>query len=208
MQNSFFLLLKNSSMVSYCKKCLLPSSKPYIKFDNHGVCLACNFHLKKSKNNKYKSINWEKRKKEFSKLIKEIKKKRSPLFDVCVPVSGGKDSITQVSYLLNKNLRILCVNIDYGIKTKIGIQNLNCIPAMGASLITYRPNLVMQKKIIRKSFENFGDPDLMSHCLLHALPIRIAINMNIPMVLLGENAAYEYSGENTYDEKKNESKMV
>ncbi len=202
MQNSFFLLLKNSSMVSYCKKCLLPSSKPYIKFDNHGVCLACNFHLKKSKNNKYKSINWEKRKKEFSKLIKEIKKKRSPLFDVCVPVSGGKDSITQVSYLLNKNLRILCVNIDYGIKTKIGIQNLNCIPAMGASLITYRPNLVMQKKIIRKSFENFGDPDLMSHCLLHALPIRIAINMNIPMVLLGENAAYEYSGENTYDEKK------
>ena len=30
----------------------------------------------------------------------------------------------------------------------------------------------------------------------------IAINLNIPMVFLGENAAYEYSGENNLDEKR------
>lgn len=189
-------------MISYCKKCLLPSTKPYIKFDNNGVCSACNFHEKKRKNKKIKSINWNLRKREFLRLIKEIKKKKSPLFDVCVPVSGGKDSITQVSYLLNKGLRILCVNIDYGIKTEIGLKNLNLIPTMGASLITYRPNLLIQKKIIKKSFIDFGDPDLMSHCLLHALPIRVAINLKIPMVLLGENAAYEYSGETSIAEKK------
>ena len=39
-------------------------------------------------------------------------------------VSGGKDSITQVSYLL-KNLRILAINIDYGVKTEIGHQNFS-----------------------------------------------------------------------------------
>ena len=189
-------------MISFCKKCLLPSTKPYIKFDSFGVCSACNFHHTKKNNKNKKSINWEKRKQEFSALIKIAKNKNAPLFDVCVPVSGGKDSITQVSYVLNKGLRILCVNIDYGIKTKIGRENLDCIPKMGASLITYRPNLVLQKKIIKKSFEDFGDPDLMSHCLLHALPIRIAINLKIPMVLLGENAAYEYSGAIKFDEKK------
>jgi len=188
-------------MLYYCKECLLPNTKPYIKF-SLGTCLACSFHKKKNRLKKKNSINWNKRKKEFVKLIADIKKKNSPIFDVCVPVSGGKDSITQVSYLLNKGLRILCVNIDYGIKTKIGEENLKCIPKMGASLITYTPNLKVQKKIIRKSFEDFGDPDLMSHCLLHALPIRIAINLNIPMVFLGENAAYEYSGENNVDEKK------
>tara|TARA_B100000900_G_scaffold413165_1_gene436581 strand:+ start:8597 stop:9718 length:1122 start_codon:yes stop_codon:yes gene_type:complete len=188
-------------MIFYCKKCLLPSSKPYIKFDKNGVCSACNFHFKKNENSKIKNTNWKKRGSEFLQLIKEIKKKNAPLFDVCVPVSGGKDSIAQVSNLLNKDLRILCVNIDYGIKTEIGKENLRCIPLMGASLITYRPNLIIQKKIIKKSFEDFGDPDLMSHCLLHALPIRIAINMKIPMVLLGENAAYEYSGETNYNEK-------
>ena len=47
----------------------------------------------------------------------------------------------------------------------------------------------MHKKI---SFLKFGDPDLMSHCMLHALPIRIAIQLKIPMILLGENAALEY----------------
>ena len=188
-------------MISFCKECLLPNTKPYIKF-SLGICSACFFHRKKNNFRKNKAINWKKRKKEFLELIKDIKKKNSPLFDVCVPVSGGKDSITQVSYLLNKGLRILCVNIDSGIKTKIGEENLKCIPKMGASLVTYRPNLKIQKTIIKKSFEDFGDPDLMSHCLLHALPIRIAINLNIPMVFLGENAAYEYSGENNLDEKR------
>lgn len=188
-------------MIKQCKKCLLPSTKPYIKFNKFGVCAACLFHEKKNdKTNR--GINWKKRKKEFLHLIKRIKSFNAPLYDVCVPVSGGKDSITQVSHLLNKNLRILCVNIDYGIKTKIGKENLDCIPKMGASLITYRPNLILQKKIIKISFQDFGDPDLMSHCLLHALPIRIALNLKIPMVLLGENAAYEYSGTSSFDEKK------
>ena len=47
-----------------------------------------------------------------------------------VPVSGGKDSISQVHRLLNKGLRILAVNIDYGIKTEIGKYNLDRIPLM------------------------------------------------------------------------------
>ena len=41
----------------------------------------------------------------------------------------------------------------------------------------------------------------MSHCLLHAMPIRIAIQLKIPMVLLGENSAYEYSGSSSYNDK-------
>ena len=41
----------------------------------------------------------------------------------------------------------------------------------------------------------------MSHCLLHALPIKTALKFKIPMVFLGENSAYEYSGDSNYDEK-------
>ena len=37
--------------------------------------------------------------------------------------------------------------------------------------------------------------------MLHALPIRIAISLKIPLVLLGENAAYEYSGSKKFNEK-------
>ena len=38
--------------------------------------------------------------------------------------------------------------------------------------------------------------------MLHALPIRIAIELKIPMILLGENAALEYSGSTSINEKK------
>ncbi len=186
--------------LTYCNICVLPSTKPHIKFDKNGTCTACLFHMKKNSNIKNK-INWKKRKSEFDKLIKKIKALKAPLYDVCVPVSGGKDSITQVSHLLNRGLRILSVNIDYGIKTKIGEDNLRIIPKLGSNLITYRPDLKLQKKIIKISFEKYGDPDLMSHCLLHAMPIRIAIQLKIPMVLLGENSAYEYSGSSNYNDK-------
>jgi|TARA_B100001964_G_scaffold55490_1_gene62777 N-acetyl sugar amidotransferase len=184
----------------YCKKCLLPSTKPYIKFDKYGVCEACLFHENK-KNITKKGINWKKKEKDFNEIIKRTKLKKAKLFDVCVPVSGGKDSIAQVSHLLNRGLRILCVNVDYGIKTKIGHNNLECISKMGANLIIYRSNLIFHKKIIKISFQDFGDPDLMSHCLLYSIPIRIAINLKIPLVLLGENSAYEYSGDDSFDEK-------
>ena len=101
---------------------------------------------------------------------------------------GGKDSITQVNYLLNKGLRILCVNVDYGIKTEIGVKNLDLVTKMGAHLNIYRPSKILQRKIIKISFKDYGDPDLLSHCLVHGYPIRLAIQLNIPMVLLGENS--------------------
>ena len=187
-------------MIKYCKTCLLPNTKPNIKFEKSNICSACKFHSEK-KNDLNKGINWKKRSVEFEQLLKKIKKKNAPLYDVCVPVSGGKDSITQVHHLLNRGLRILAINIDYGIKTEVGVHNLNLISKMGAHLKIFTPNLKLQKKIIKISFEKYGDPDLMSHCLLHSYPIRLANILKIPLVLHGENSAYEYSGDKSYNEK-------
>ncbi len=33
-------------MIKYCKKCLMPSSRPRINFNNQGVCNACNYKKK------------------------------------------------------------------------------------------------------------------------------------------------------------------
>ena len=71
--------------------------KPYINFNSEGICNACVSVLKKI----WKSgINWSQRKKEFDELIEWTKKQKAPLYDAMVPVSGGKDSITQVHRLL------------------------------------------------------------------------------------------------------------
>ena len=175
----------------------MPDSKPNIKFKD-GICSSCNFHF----NYKKKKIDWSFREKKFHNLINRIKKKSQSEFDVLVPVSGGKDSIAQVHYMIKSGLRVLALNVDYGFKTEIGKYNLNLISEMGAHLFTFRPNLKLHIKVLKISFEKYGDPDLMSHCLLHALPIKTALKFKIPMVFLGENSAYEYSGDSNYDEKK------
>ena len=54
-------------MVKFCKRCVMPSSRPRIVFNDNGVCNACINGDEKNK------INWSKRKEEFSSLISKIK---------------------------------------------------------------------------------------------------------------------------------------
>jgi len=170
----------------------MPDSKPYSRFID-GVCSACIDHEKK--NAAKEGIDWKKQEKKFVKLVNEAKQKNAPYFDVLVPVSGGKDSIFQVHTALKYGLKTLAVNVDYGIKTEVGRKNLSIIPKMGASLITYTPEYKVHKKLIIIGFEDYGDPDLMSHGLLYAFPLWTAIQFDIPLVLEGENPAFEYGGD-------------
>ena len=179
--------------MKYCSRCLLPDTKPYISFDAEQVCNACRAHEQKQA--VLDGIDWEARARRFDALVEEAKAEQAPFFDVLVPVSGGKDSISQVAAVLGRGLRILAVNVDYGIKTDIGRHNLSLIPAMGATLITYRPQDPLHKRLIRIGLEDFGDPDLLSHALLHALPLHVAVQFDVPLVLLGENSAFEYGGD-------------
>lgn len=172
---------------------MLPSTKPYITFDAEGVCGAC--RVNELKNHLDSGIDWVARANEFDALIERVRMRKAPIYDALVPVSGGKDSISQVHRLLERGLRILAVNVDYGIKTEIGHRNLACIPRMGVGLMIYTPNQVLHRQLVRLGFEDFGDPDLLSHTMLHAFPLRVAARFEIPLVLLGENSAFEYSGE-------------
>ena len=73
--------------IKICKKCLTPNSRPRIVFDENGICNAC-----LNSENK-KKINWKDRKKQFEKLISDIKKsKKKSKYHCVVPWSGGKDS--------------------------------------------------------------------------------------------------------------------
>lgn len=179
--------------MKYCSKCLMPDTKPYLEFDESGVCSACRAHEKKQ--DAANGVDWRQREAEFDDLIAWTRKQKATVYDAAVPVSGGKDSITQVHRLLKYNLKILAINIDYGIKTDIGVYNLNLIPQMGANLMIFRPEQSLHVKLIRLGLEEFGDPDLLSHTLLHAYPLRVAASLGIPLFLHGENSAFEYGGE-------------
>ena len=49
-------------MIKYCKKCVMPNSRPGIVFGSNGVCSACQTYEKR------KTIDWDKRYKELEAL--------------------------------------------------------------------------------------------------------------------------------------------
>ncbi len=185
-------------MMRYCSRCLMPDTKPGLTFDAESVCSACRAVDRREA--EQGGIDWERRKRDFEVVVREAKARRAPFFDALVPVSGGKDSMTQVHRLLEFDLRILAVNVDYGIKTDVGRRNLERIPEMGANLMIYRPDLLLHKRLIRLGFEEYGDPDLLSHTMLHALPLRVALAHKVPLVVLGENSACEYCGQAEFED--------
>ena len=74
-------------MINFCKKCIMPDSRPRIVFNEQGICNACTNSEEK------KLIDWEDRKKEFLNLIKNLKNNpTNQYYDCVVPWSGGKDS--------------------------------------------------------------------------------------------------------------------
>lgn len=172
----------------YCTKCLLPDTKPYLRFDNDGVCSAC--HAFARENNHEDGIDWNERAQQLNELVEQIKAKKAPNYDVLVPVSGGKDSLAQVARMRSFGLRVLAVSVECGIKTENGRYNLDLVPNMGASLITFKPEQELHKSLIKIGLENYGDPDFMSHAMLVAAPLHIAIAMKIPLVFLGESMDY------------------
>lgn len=184
--------------MKYCTRCFLPDTKPYLRFDEQGVCSAC--HAFDKENNTENGIDWDDRKRQLDNLVADIKAKKAPYYDVLVPVSGGKDSLTQVVRMREYGLRVLAVSVECGIKTENGRYNLDLVPNMGATLITYKPEQSLHKKLIRIGFENYGDPDFMSHALLMAAPLHIAQSMQIPLLFLGESM--DYAGECDTDNGK------
>ena len=176
----------------YCKKCILPSSRPKINFNKLQICDACG-----SSGEKKNIINWEIRKVKFYELVKETKAKKC-FYDCIIPVSGGKDSTWQVITALEYGLNPLCVTWKTPARNSLGFSNLQNLIHLGVNHIDFSINPKVEKQFTFKAFERFGIPLIPMHMALHAIPLQIAVNFKIPLILWGENSAYEYGGKEKY----------
>ena len=91
-------------LVQYCKKCLMPTSRPRVQFDENGVCNACNFVEVKNK------INWSKRENQLKEILNEIRSNDGS-YDCIVPWSGGKDS-SYVAYQLKFKYKFISLSFN------------------------------------------------------------------------------------------------
>ena len=170
-----------------CKKCLTPNTRPRVTFID-GICNACINWKDKEK------ISWNKRIKAL-KIICDKYRSKDGSFDVIVPGGGGKDSSYVAWMLKNKfNMNPLCVCVQPPLDTEIGKKNLDNFVNAGFNLLEIKPNRVITKIIAKNAFIKFGNPQLDWLFAIHASPIRIAIEFNIPFIMWGEEAESEYGG--------------
>jgi N-acetyl sugar amidotransferase len=184
--------------MKYCKKCVMPDTRPGIKFNQKGVCSACQSYERR------KEIDWDKRYKELETLCAKYRGMNGSSYDCAIAVSGGKDSHYQV-YLMKEVFKmnpILFSVEDNFEMTEAGKYNIkNISEEFGCNIISLKPDLKAQKKIMRYTFEKYGKPTWFIDRLIYTFPIHMAIKFDTPLLVYGENVSYEYGGsdyEDTY----------
>lgn len=183
-----------------CTRCVMPSTKPNLNFDENGVCDAC--QSQELKNNE---IDWESREKEFIELVSKYKSNSA--YDCVIGVSGGKDSTYQVIKILELGLNPLCICFEPTIPTKIGRKNLKNLNNLGVDLIHIKRNPKVYKKLACEAFKRTGDNEWQNHLGIFTTVPKMAVNFNIPLIIWGESPQLEYGGpassktKNTLDRK-------
>lgn len=125
----------------------------------------------------------------------ERAKNTSTGYDCLVPVSGGKDSIWQIIKCLEYGLKPLAVTWKTPARTLIGQHNLDCLVRLGVDHIDYQISLEVEKKFILLALERYGTTGIPMHMALFNIPLSIAVRFEIPLVIWGENSAFEYGGD-------------
>jgi len=179
-------------MIKWCRLCVLPDTRPNLNFDKSGICSACLNHNKKSK------INWNNRKTTLDKILITIKKKKGP-YDCLIPVSGGKDSTWQTIKCLELGLKPLALTWKTPFRSKIGSQNLKNLIDLGVDHIDWTINPKLEKKIMLKALIDKGSTAILMHLAIFNIPRVVACKFKIPLIIWGENSAYEYSNEKNTD---------
>lgn len=172
----------------FCKKCVMPDSKPDLLIDKDGVCNACRSYALR------KETDWGKRKKELLEIVGKYRSKDSSTWDCIVPVSGGKDSTYQVVRMLQLGMNPLCITSTTCDFTDIGIKNLENLKNLGVDLMEFSPSPVIRKKLNRIGLTQVGDISWPEHVGIFTIPIQVATRYRIPLIVWGENSQHEYGG--------------
>lgn len=175
-------------MLRYCKKCVMPNTKPDLFFDGKGVCSAC-----RSYENRV-NVDWIKRYQELEKILDRYRNSSGSNWDCIVPVSGGKDSTYQVIRILQLGLNPLCVTSTTCDLSEIGRKNLINLQNLGVDHVSLSPNPRIRAKLNALGLRQVGDISWPEHVGIFTIPVRAAVQYNVPLIIWGENSQNEYGG--------------
>ena len=164
--------------MNVCRTCLIPDTRPDTHFED-GRCSACRSYEDRP------NIDWGKRKQELLELLDRHHGR------CIVPSSGGKDSTAQVLTLLELGADVTIVTATTCHLTDIGRRNIDNL-ARYARTIEVSPNKTVRAKLNRIGLEVVGDISWPEHMSIFRTPFKMALALDIPLIMYGENPQNQY----------------
>ena len=166
----------------------MPDTKPDLQIDEEGICNACRSFERRNE------VDWDARYQELLKLLDKYRQKDGANWDCIVPVSGGKDSTYQVVRMLQLGLNPLCVTSTTCDLSPLGRANIENLKRLGVDYIEVSPNPLVRAKLNRVGLTQVGDISWPEHVGIFTIPVRAAVQFNVPLIVWGENSQNEYGG--------------
>ena len=166
----------------------MPNTKPDLYLDEVGICNACRSYENR------KEVDWHARYDELLKLLEKYRRKDGANWDCIVPVSGGKDSTYQVVRMLQLGLNPLCVTSTTCHLSELGRKNIESLKHLGVDHVQISPNPSVRAKLNRIGLTQVGDISWPEHVGILTIPVRAAVQFNVPLIVWGENSQNEYGG--------------
>lgn len=172
--------------MKYCNNCLIPEIRPD-QFLINGTCNAClSFENKKN-------INWNDKRKKLLEIISNLNLKKDS-WNCIIPSSGGKDSTYQALRARELGLNPLIVTATTCHLSDVGKKNIENLKRIGFDTIEFSSNYEVRKKLNKICLKEIGDISWPEHVSIFTIPIKIACNFKIPLIIYGENPQMEYGG--------------
>jgi N-acetyl sugar amidotransferase len=166
----------------------MPETKPDLYIDDEGICSACrNFDARQD-------VDWGERRTELVELLDRYGSRDGSNYDCLIPVSGGKDSTYQVIRMVELGRNPLCVTATTDKLSAIGRRNIENLKRLGVDYIEVTTNPVVRRRINRLALTEVGDISWPEHVTIFTVPVRIAVQLGIRLIVWGENPQHEYGG--------------
>jgi len=166
----------------------MPDTRPGSVFDGEGVCQACRNYEKR------KTVDWGARQNELARLC-DRHRRQDGRYDCLIAVSGGKDSHFLVHTMkteMGMNPLLITVG-DPFTKTAAGLNNYrNLGDAFGCDHILFNLSIDLFRRVTRIAFEELGEPLRFLEAAIYTVPLKTSLRLGLPLVVFGENSAYEY----------------
>lgn len=181
------------SGIKYCVRCCVPETQEGVRFDEMGICTACQSSEEKM------HIDWSEREKQLRKILDDAKAKSGTGYDCVLPISGGKDSFYQAHILVNVyGMKPLAVTFNQNWVSETGFYNLQrCLEVFNLDHLQFTPARKLVNKVARKSLDAIGDACWHCHAGIGAFPLQVATRFKIPLLIWGESTA-ESSGKASF----------